>query len=88
MGSAEDEGGEGVTSKLFSGKSWEQIKNKLACLWFKRLDVLFRMHENHNPGFLVNSFSNNTQLFDDAKKKELKKKLQQKLKNEVYVLIH
>ena len=80
--------------KVFSEKSWEQIKNKLSHLvtkyneikekerqtgreaqakwkWFERLDVLFGTRENHNPGFLVDRFSDNTQLFDNFKENEV-----------------
>ena len=80
-----------VVTKVFTGKSWEQIKNKLARLvtkyneikakegqtgreaqakwkWFERLDALFGTRENHNPGFLVDGFSDNIQLFDYVNK--------------------
>ncbi|RGB30346.1 hypothetical protein C1646_817979, partial [Rhizophagus diaphanus] len=61
-----------AATKIFSGKSWEQIKNKLSHLvtkynelkkrrtkkwkWFDRLDALFGTRKNHNPGFLVDGF--------------------------------
>ncbi|CAB5115111.1 unnamed protein product [Rhizophagus irregularis] len=82
-----------AATKIFSGKSWEQIKNKLSRLvtkyneikekenktgretqvkwkWFDRLDALFGTRENHNPGFLVDGFSDDVQLFDSFKEKE------------------
>ena len=72
-----------AATKVFPGKSWEQIKNKLSRLvtkyneikekenqtgketqakwkWFERLDALFGTHENHNPGILMDGFSNNS----------------------------
>lgn len=84
-----------AASKIFPGKSWEQIKNKLSRLitryneikekenqtgreaqakwkWFDRIDALFGTRENHNPGFLVDNFSDN-QLFD-SKEEEIKEK--------------
>jgi hypothetical protein len=83
-----------AANKVFPGKSWEQIKNKLSHLitkyneirekenqtgsgaqakwkWFDRLDALLGTHENHNPGFLVDGFSDTTQLFDNCKEKEI-----------------
>ena len=83
-----------AATKVFPGKSWEQIKNKLSRLitkyneikekerqtgreaqakwkWFERLDILFGTRENHNPGFLVDGFSDNTQLFDSFKENEV-----------------
>jgi hypothetical protein len=83
-----------AAAKVFPGKSWEQIKNKLSRLitkyneikekerqtgreaqakwkWFERLDILFGTRENHNPGFLVDGFSDNTQLFDSFKENEI-----------------
>ncbi|PKK56614.1 hypothetical protein RhiirC2_799646, partial [Rhizophagus irregularis] len=38
--------------------------------WFDRLDALFGTRENHNPGFLVDGFSDDVQLFDSFKEKE------------------
>jgi hypothetical protein len=39
--------------------------------WFDRLDALLGTRENHNPGFLVDGFSDTTQLFDNCKEKEI-----------------
>ncbi|CAB4409757.1 unnamed protein product [Rhizophagus irregularis] len=81
-----------AATKIFSGKSWKQIKNILSLLvtkyneikekenktgrvtqvkwkWFDRLDALFGTRENHNPGFLVDGFSDDVQLFDSFKRK-------------------
>ncbi|CAB5148355.1 unnamed protein product [Rhizophagus irregularis] len=38
--------------------------------WFNILDALFGTRENHNPGFLVDGFSDDVQLFDSFKEKE------------------
>ncbi|RIA92079.1 hypothetical protein C1645_846416 [Glomus cerebriforme] len=38
--------------------------------WFKKLDTLFGIHENHNPTFLVNGISDDTQFFDYEKNKK------------------
>jgi hypothetical protein len=93
-----------VSSKLFPGKSWEQIKNKLARLvtryndikekenqtgreaqgkwkWFERLDGLFGTCENHNPGFLVDGFSDDIQLFNDADEKVIKEETPARTQN-------
>ena len=84
-----------AVAKIFPGKTWEQIKNKLARLvtkyneikekenqtgreaqakwkWFERIDALFGTRENHNPGFLVDGFSDDTQFFNSFKEKETK----------------
>ncbi|CAI2184774.1 17741_t:CDS:2 [Funneliformis geosporum] len=81
-----------TSNKVFPGKSWEQIKNKLGHLmtkyndinekenktgrgaqakwkWFERIDTLFRIRENYNPGFLVDGFSNNVELFNSFEEK-------------------
>ncbi|CAB5135524.1 unnamed protein product [Rhizophagus irregularis] len=44
-----------AATKIFSGKS---------------LDALFGTRKNHNPGFLVDGFSDDVQLFDNFKEKE------------------
>ena len=81
-----------TAEKVFPGKLWEQIKNKLARLvaryneikekenqtgeeaqkwkWFERLDALLGTRENHNPTFLVDGISDDTQFFDCEKNKE------------------
>jgi len=83
-----------AAEKVFPGKLWEQIKNKLARLvaryneikekenqtggeaqaakwkWFERLDALLGTRENHNPTFLVDGISDDTQFFDCEKNKE------------------
>jgi hypothetical protein len=87
-----------AATKIFPGKLWEQIKNKLSRLvnryneikekenqtgreaqakwkWFDRLDVLFGTRENHNPGFLVDGFSDDVQIFDSSKEKEIKEEI-------------
>ena len=38
--------------------------------WFERIDLLFGTRENHNPGFLVDGFSKETELFNDFEEKE------------------
>ena len=44
------------------------------------MDILFEICENYNPGFLVDSFSNNTEFFDKIKEKE--KEGKEKIKKE------
>ncbi|CAI2186940.1 8054_t:CDS:2, partial [Funneliformis geosporum] len=39
------------------------------------LDAFVGMCDNHNPGFLVDGFSNDIQLFDDAEEKEIKEEV-------------
>ncbi|EXX65061.1 hypothetical protein RirG_136900 [Rhizophagus irregularis DAOM 197198w] len=55
-----------AATKIFSGK----LKGEQNRKWFDRLDALFETHENHNPGFLVDGFSDDVQLFDSFKEKE------------------
>ena len=38
--------------------------------WFERLDALLGTRENHNPTFLVDGISDDTQFFDCEKNKE------------------
>lgn len=86
-----------AAAKIFPGRAWEQIKNKLARLvnkyneikekenktgrgvqakwkWFERLDALFGTRENHKPGFLADGLSDDIQLFDSFKEKEVETK--------------
>ena len=42
--------------------------------WFERLDALLGTRENHNPGFLVDGFSDDIQLVDNFKEKEINEK--------------
>ena len=93
-----------VSAQLFSGKPWEQIKNKLSRLvtkynnikekenqtgqeaqakwkWFERMDILFGTRENHNPGFLVDGFSKETELFNNFEEKEKEKEIKEESPN-------
>ena len=93
-----------TAAKVFPGKSWEQIKNKLSRLvtkyneikekknqtgreaqamwkWFERLDALLGTRENHNPGFLVDGFSDDIQLIDSFKEKEIKEESSTEIKD-------
>ncbi len=38
------------------------------------MDILFEICENYNPGFLVDSFSNNTEFFNKIEKKRRRRK--------------
>ncbi|CAB4419988.1 unnamed protein product [Rhizophagus irregularis] len=50
----------------FEGQTGREAQAKWK--WFERLDALFGTRENHNPGFLVDGFSDNIQLFDNVNK--------------------
>src|ERR1044072_1686015 len=42
--------------------------------WFERIDMLFGTRDNHNPGFLVDGFSNDTEFFNNIEEKENEEK--------------
>ncbi len=49
---------------------------------FKRIDALFETRENHNLGFLVDSFSNDIELFNSFKGKQEPEENLVKIKND------